>query len=128
MTKQSSFFQKQTQIPKERFEKMIGQLTTEIIKIAKTPSPKPPKNYLDKRTELVEELRAVSLEAEAEALGMDFGLLYDASVRHLYIGYNVSADQMEGRSSSAKAASSFSCKSPYGTTSISSTAAMVLPL
>ncbi len=44
---------------------------------------------------LEEDLADLARMAEREMLGMDFGLLYDAQVRHLFIGYNLSADQMD---------------------------------
>lgn len=45
--------------------------------------------------QLEDDLGQLAEEAEREALGMDFRLLYDSRVRHLYIGYNVTADQMD---------------------------------
>jgi len=45
--------------------------------------------------QLQDDLAQLSKEAEREALGMDFGLLYDTQVRHFFIGYNVTADQMD---------------------------------
>ncbi len=44
---------------------------------------------------LADDLRRLATRAEREALGMDFGLLYDAQVRHLFIGYNVTADELD---------------------------------
>ena len=44
---------------------------------------------------LEEDLAQLAAHAEREALGMDFGLLYDRRVRHLFIGYNLTADQMD---------------------------------
>ncbi|MBW2243563.1 MAG: cellobiose phosphorylase, partial [Deltaproteobacteria bacterium] len=44
---------------------------------------------------LEKDLTFLSSETEREALGMDFGLLYDPEVRHFFIGYNVTADQMD---------------------------------
>ncbi len=46
--------------------------------------------------QLQADLSDLARQAEREALGMDFGLLYDARVRHFFIGYNVTADQMDG--------------------------------
>jgi len=45
--------------------------------------------------QLQRDLSELSTRAEAEALGMDFGLLYDRRVRHFFIGYNLTADQMD---------------------------------
>ena len=45
--------------------------------------------------QLEDDLADLAAQAEREALGMDFGLLYDPQVRHLFIGYNVTADQMD---------------------------------
>ena len=45
--------------------------------------------------QLEERLMRLSAEAEREALGMDFGLLYDPKVRHFFIGYNVTADEID---------------------------------
>jgi cyclic beta-1,2-glucan synthetase len=45
--------------------------------------------------QLEDDLAQLSAQAEREVLGMDFGLLYDPQVRHLFIGYNVTANQMD---------------------------------
>ncbi len=41
------------------------------------------------------ELDRMSAQAEHEVRSMDFRLLYDSRVRHLHIGYNVDADQID---------------------------------
>lgn len=46
-------------------------------------------------SELRVELDRLSAQAEQEVLAMDFRLLYDSRVRHLHIGYNVDADQID---------------------------------
>ena len=46
-------------------------------------------------TNLVNDLSGLAQQAEREALGMDFALLYDVHDRHLFIGYNLTADQMD---------------------------------
>jgi len=45
--------------------------------------------------ELKADLSRLSAQAEHEALGMDFGLVYDPQVRHFFIGYNVTADEID---------------------------------
>ncbi|MEM9608349.1 MAG: glucoamylase family protein [Actinomycetota bacterium] len=44
---------------------------------------------------LLGELRDLAAQAERLALEMDFGLLYDPKVRQFFLGYNLSADQMD---------------------------------
>ncbi|HEB88498.1 MAG TPA: cellobiose phosphorylase, partial [Deltaproteobacteria bacterium] len=44
---------------------------------------------------LQDDLERLAARAEREALGMDFGLLYDARVRHLFIGYNLTSDELD---------------------------------
>jgi cyclic beta-1,2-glucan synthetase len=41
------------------------------------------------------DLAQLSAHVEREALGMDFGMLYDPQVRHFFIGYNVTADEID---------------------------------
>ncbi|MCP4960311.1 MAG: cellobiose phosphorylase [Actinomycetia bacterium] len=45
--------------------------------------------------QLLEDIDHLASQAEGEAAGMDFGLLYDPQVRHFFIGYNLTADQMD---------------------------------
>ncbi|MDH4278767.1 MAG: cellobiose phosphorylase, partial [Acidimicrobiia bacterium] len=45
--------------------------------------------------ELQDDLAELAAHAERETLGMDFGLLYDTTVRHFFLGYNLTADQMD---------------------------------
>jgi len=45
--------------------------------------------------QLADDLAQLARQAAREALGMDFSLLYDRQVRHLFIGYDVTADQMD---------------------------------
>ncbi len=45
--------------------------------------------------ELASQLEQIAARAEAEALGMDFRLLYDEENHHLHIGYNLSADRID---------------------------------
>ncbi|MDH3301508.1 MAG: cellobiose phosphorylase [Acidimicrobiia bacterium] len=45
--------------------------------------------------ELQRDLAELTAHAERETLGMDFGLLYDPKVRHFFLGYNLTADQMD---------------------------------
>ena len=49
----------------------------------------------DNAKQLGDDLASLAEQAGREALGMDFGLLYDSQVHHLFIGYNVTADQMD---------------------------------
>ncbi len=44
---------------------------------------------------LERDLADLAADAERQALGMDFGLLYDPKVRHFFLGYNLTADQMD---------------------------------
>ena len=46
-------------------------------------------------SDLQVELAGVAAQAVHEVVGMDFRLLYDLRVRHLHIGYNVDADQID---------------------------------
>ncbi|MBW2282470.1 MAG: hypothetical protein JRG82_17160 [Deltaproteobacteria bacterium] len=45
--------------------------------------------------QLEDDLAHLTAQSEREALGMDFSLLYDRRARHLFIGYNVTANQMD---------------------------------
>ena len=45
--------------------------------------------------ELQSDLTELAAHAERETLGMDFGLLYDTTVRHFFLGYNLTANQMD---------------------------------
>lgn len=48
------------------------------------------------RAALSETLRALAQVAEREVLAIDFGWLYDESMRLFHIGYNVDADRLDG--------------------------------
>lgn len=45
--------------------------------------------------QLQQDLAELAAQAERQALDMDFGLLYDPEVRHFFLGYNLTADQMD---------------------------------